>query len=199
MTGQHCRASKFSQSIFLNAKTCTQLTTNSVHCLSVFSGDLGNPLLFSLTKNLSLYERRDRRREHTRRWVETAGMAGCHCKRLQPKIRNNAKMPSADRNHFSFGASNQSCLNMRQEKDKRRGSRDRWREWGVEKIYTKLELLNQIRPTQNPCKPSEIRKVHKAFLRLNKIFKVLFVSQHVLSQITHCQQKWWRITTKTHP
>lgn len=38
------------------------LTTNRVHCLSVFSGDLGSPLLFSLTKNLSLYMREERQR-----------------------------------------------------------------------------------------------------------------------------------------
>lgn len=39
------------------------LTTNSVHCLSVFSGDLGSPLLFSLTKNLSLRETEDTQRD----------------------------------------------------------------------------------------------------------------------------------------
>lgn len=43
----------------------TTLTTNSVHCLSVFSGDLGSPLLFSLTKNLSLYTREERQRTHS--------------------------------------------------------------------------------------------------------------------------------------
>lgn len=136
MTGQHCRASKFSQSIFLNAKTCTQLTTNSVHCLSVFSGDLGNPLLFSLTKNLSLYESRDRRREHTQRWVETAGMARCHCKRLQPKIRKNAKMLCADSNRFSFGASNWSCLNMEAGERQAKREQRQTKGWGVERnIY----------------------------------------------------------------
>lgn len=41
------------------------LTTNRVHCLSVFSGDLGSPLLFSLTKNLSLYTGEERQRTHS--------------------------------------------------------------------------------------------------------------------------------------
>lgn len=36
------------------------LTTKRVHCLSVFSGDLGTPFLFSFTKNLSLEEREAR-------------------------------------------------------------------------------------------------------------------------------------------
>lgn len=75
------------QSIFANAKSCSRLTTNSVHCLSVFSGDLGNPLLFSLTKNLSLCERRDTGREHTLRWMGSGVMAGCHCKQLHPSHR----------------------------------------------------------------------------------------------------------------
>lgn len=36
-----------------------------MHCLSVFSGDFGSPLLLSLTKNLSLCVRKERQRTHS--------------------------------------------------------------------------------------------------------------------------------------
>lgn len=51
--------------VFLCETQKSTLTTNSVHCLSVFSGDLGSPLLFSLTKNLSLCAREGRQRTHS--------------------------------------------------------------------------------------------------------------------------------------
>lgn len=40
-------------------KNIRALTTKSVHCLSVFSGDLGTPCLLRRTKNLSLQRETD--------------------------------------------------------------------------------------------------------------------------------------------
>lgn len=61
------------------------LTTKSVHCLSVFSGDFGSPCLLRRTKNLSLH--RQKERETVRKHKETQ-QDRCErkCVRVHPQL-----------------------------------------------------------------------------------------------------------------
>lgn len=57
----NAKASKKDQGHALGApRKKSILTTKSVHCLSVFSGDLGSPCLLRRTKNLSLHTEKER-------------------------------------------------------------------------------------------------------------------------------------------
>lgn len=72
-TGENMFSVSSSQStgdgVLKGKKPIRALTTKSVHCLSVFSGDLGTPCLLRRTKNLSLqYRERNRQTHKDRQW-----------------------------------------------------------------------------------------------------------------------------------
>lgn len=112
-------------------------------------------------------------------------MAGCHTKHSSQEQKEDQKQCQKDvkteRRAWENITSNSELQtqsrvteNVRRDKDRQRGSLDRCIKVG--KIYTRLELLNQIPNTEFLKHIRQQEDPHVAPLRLNKAFK-MFLSE----------------------